>query len=729
MLYFNLNDAYNEYIKAISWDGFTMIAVLLRLICRVVFRVNVNGIENLPKQGKLLVIANHESFLDGLLLGLFLPIHATFVVHTSVLNNCLFRQLLKLTPYLAVDPSSPLAMKRVIKLLEAGQPVVIFPEGRITLTGSLMKVYEGPGFVAAKTGAMLLPVRIEGAANSYFSRLSGNHPKKLFPKVNITILPTRHIAMPHAATAKARRKLAGDAMRREMQNMLFSSTQINTLFHAFLDAVSAYGRGTALVEDMRQKEETYGDLLKKSLALGKLAKKVTQPNENIGVLMPNVTNTICLIFGLSAFGRIPAMLNYTAGSTGIQNACTAACVTTIISSREFIQAAKLEEIIAGLQGIHIVFLEDLRPQFTWLDKLWLMGFALWLPRLVAARTNPDDPAVVLFTSGSEGKPKGVVHTHSSILANIAQMKSVIDFSMQDKFMMVLPLFHAFGFTCGAIMPLVAGSRLFVYPSPLHYRVIPEVIYDRGCTVLFGTSTFLSNYAKFANPYDFYKLRYVVAGAERLNEEVRKIWIDKFGIRILEGYGATECAPVLAVNTPMASKTGSVGNLIPGLESKLEQVPGIADGALLSVRGPNVMLGYYLYDNPGVIQSNTEGWHSTGDIVSIDEDGFLFIKGRVKRFAKVAGEMVSLETTENIANHASPLHQHAAITQTDAQRGESILLFTTDSHLNREQLSNSARELGNPELAIARKVIVVEALPLLGTGKTDYVSLKNIAEST
>lgn len=295
-------------------------------------------------------------------------------------------------------------------------------------------------------------------------------------------------------------------------------------------------------------------------------------------------------------------------------------------------------------------------------------------------------------------------------------------------MMVLPLFHAFGFTCGAIMPLIAGSRLFVYPSPLHYRVIPEVIYDRGCTVLFGTSTFLANYAKFANPYDFYKLRYVVAGAEKLNEEVRKTWVDKFGIRILEGYGATECAPVLAVNTPMASKTGSVGTLIPGLEPKLEQVPGIANGALLSVRGPNVMLGYYLYDNPGVIQSNHAGWHSTGDIVHIDEEGFLFIKGRVKRFAKIAGEMVSLETVESVANHASPQHQHAASTQTDAQRGENIVLFTTDSNLNRELLSSSAKELGNPELAIARKLVIVEALPLLGTGKTDYVTLKTMAES-
>jgi acyl-[acyl-carrier-protein]-phospholipid O-acyltransferase/long-chain-fatty-acid--[acyl-carrier-protein] ligase len=237
---------------------------------------------------------------------------------------------------------------------------------------------------------------------------------------------------------------------------------------------------------------------------------------------------------------------------------------------------------------------------------------------------------------------------------------------------------------------------------------------------------LGNYAKFANPYDFYKLRYVVAGAEKLNEEVRKTWVDKFGIRILEGYGATECAPVLAVNTPMASKTGSVGTLMPGLEPKLERVPGIESGGLLSVRGRNVMLGYYLYDYPGVIQRTAEGWYNTGDIVNIDEEGFVFIKGRVKRFAKVAGEMVSLETVENIANHASPSYQHAATTQADAQRGENILLYTTDANLNREQLSNSAKQLGSQELAIARKIIVVNELPLLGSGKTDYVRLKQMA---
>ena len=704
-----------------------MIATLFKFVCRIVFRVQITGIENIPDQRKLLIIANHESFLDGLLLGLFLPIRATFVVHATVLNSWTFRQILRLTPYLAVDASSPHAMKKVVKLLEAGKPVVIFPEGRISLIGSLINAYDGLGFVAAKTGAMILPVRIDGAARSYFSLLQNQQTKNIFPKVTISIFPTSHLVMPEGESSKIRRRLAGNAMRREMQNMMFSAASTNTLFNAFLEAISTYGRKTLLVEDMHQIEESYGELLKKSLALGRLASKISHPNENVGVLMPNVTNTICLIFGLSAFARIPAMLNYTIGSAGIQNACTVAKINTIISAREFIKTAKLESAIDGLQNVKIVYLEDLRTSFTWLDKLWLMGFALWLPRFAATKMLPTDPAVVLFTSGSEGKPKGVVHSHSSILANVAQIKSAIDFSMQDKLIMVLPLFHAFGFTIGAIMPLVAGSRLFIYPSPLHYRVIPEVIYNKACTILLGTSTFLANYAKYANPHDFHTLRYVVSGAEKLNEEVRNTWLDKFGLRILEGYGTTECAPVVAVNTPMANKNGSVGTLMPRLASKLENVTGIEHGGLLWVRGPNVMLGYYLFDNPGVLQAPVDGWYNTGDIVDIDSDGFIFIKGRVKRFAKVAGEMVSLETVENIAAHASPQHQHAATTQMDAQRGESIMLYTTDSTLIRDLLSSSAKALGSPELAVARKIIVITELPLLGTGKTDYVTLNKMAE--
>ncbi len=704
-----------------------MLKVLLKLICQILFRVEVRGIAQLPNTGKLLVIANHESFLDGLLLGLFMPFRATFVVHTTVLQTRLFRLLLSQVPHLAVDPTSPLAMKKVIKLLEAGEPVVIFPEGRITLTGSLMKVYDGPGFVAAKTGATILPIRLDGAARSYFSRLSGNYPRSIFPKITLSILPTTAIAMPEAPSAKLRRRMAGEAMRKTMQEMIFASQPVQTLFSALVDAVNIHGRGTRLLEDMRQVEESYGELLKRSLALGRLVAKISAPKETIGVLMPNVANTVCLIFGMSSVQRVPAMLNYTAGTAGMQAACTAANIRTVLTSRQFLEAAKLTDTIAALQNVNIVYLEDLRSQFSLWDKAWLMGFARWFPTLAVKQGLPDDPAVVLFTSGSEGKPKGVVHSHRGILANIAQIRAVIDFSPSDKFMIALPLFHAFGFTCGAIMPLVTGSKLFLYPSPLHYRIIPEIIYDRGCTVLFGTSTFLGNYARFAHPYDFYKLRYVVAGAEKLNETVRNTWMEKFGIRILEGYGATECAPVLSVNTPMAYRSGTVGPLLPGLEPKLESVPGIERGGLLSVRGPNVMLGYYFFDNPGVLQAPADGWYSTGDVVEIDADGFVHILGRVKRFAKVAGEMVSLETVEQIANRASTAHQHAATTQADPQRGENILLYTTDEQLSRETLQTAARDLGSPELAVPRKIIVVKELPLLGTGKTDYVRLKQMAE--
>jgi acyl-[acyl-carrier-protein]-phospholipid O-acyltransferase / long-chain-fatty-acid--[acyl-carrier-protein] ligase len=709
-----------------------MLAKLLRVICKVVFRVKVNGLENVPSHDRLLIVANHESFLDGMLLGLFIPKRATFVVHTGVLKTWLFRQILKLTPHLAVDPTSPLAMKKVVKRLEAGENVVIFPEGRITLTGALMKVYDGPGFVAAKTGATILPVRVEGAAQSYFGRLSDDHPRKIFPRVTLTVLPSTEIKIEDPSnhpplTAKQKRRIAGEGMRSVMQKMLFQAQKSRTLFEAFLDTIDKYGSKTKIVEDMNQVEETYQELLKKSLALGRIACKVTQPSEAVGVMMPNITNTVALILGMTAFNRIPAMINYTSGTSGIQNACIAANIKTIITSRKFIEAAKLEAIVEQLRNINIVYLEDIRAEFGVMDRAWLMGYALHYPRAAIDDVNPEQPAVILFTSGSEGKPKGVVHSHKSILSNISQILAILDFNPTDKFMMVLPIFHAFGFT-GSLLPILNGIKIMIFPSPLQYKVIPEVIYDRGCTVLFATNTFLNNYAKFAHPYDFYKLRLVVAGAEKLNDEVRKIYMDKFGIRILEGYGTTECAPVLSANTPMANLNGSVGQFVPGVEYKLEPIPGIEDGGLLYVKGENIMLGYYLFDNPAQLVAPEDGWYNTGDIVELDKEGFIHIKGRVKRFAKVAGEMVSLELVEQIASTAAPECQHAATTQPDAQRGENIVLYTTDPELKREDLQIVAKNLGSPEIAIARKIVNIEEIPLLGTGKTDYVTLKQMAET-
>jgi acyl-[acyl-carrier-protein]-phospholipid O-acyltransferase/long-chain-fatty-acid--[acyl-carrier-protein] ligase len=680
---------------------------------------------------RTLIVANHESFLDGALLGVFLPVQAVFVVHAQVLAKWYFRWLLRFVPHLAVDSASPLAIKLICRLVETGQPVVIFPEGRLTITGSLMKVYDGAAFVAAKTGATIVPVRIEGAGRSYFGRLAGIYPLKLFPKIRIAIQPRRQIPMPKLASAKLRRRRAGELMRRILLDMLVATRPQRTLFEAFLDAKETFGARYELLEDVRLKEESYGSLLRMALGLARLTLPLTRPGEVVGVVMPNAAPALGLILGLSATGRVPALLNYTAGTEGVRAACTVAQIRNVVASRVFLEKARLTHLFEGIPDIRVHYLEDMKGRLTVLDKLWVFWHAL-MPRTLRASHGPDDPAVVLFTSGSEGKPKGVVHSHSSVLSNVAQMRAVADFSPLDKFMIALPLFHSFGFTCGLIMPLVSGCKVFLYPSPLHYRVIPELVYDRNCTVLFGTSTFLANYGKFAHPYDFGRLRYVVAGAEKLSEDVRRLWIDKFGIRVLEGYGVTECAPVIAVNVPMACRVGSVGQILPGMEYELEAVPGIETGGVLHVKGPNLMKGYLLYDRPGVIQppgSIHEGWYSTGDIVSIDEEDFVHIRGRVKRFAKIAGEMISLEVVEQIAARAAPGYAHAAATRPDAAKGEALVLFTTAVDLKREQLSAAAKEMGAPELAVPRIVQTLPEIPLLGSGKTDYVRLKQLAEGT
>jgi acyl-[acyl-carrier-protein]-phospholipid O-acyltransferase/long-chain-fatty-acid--[acyl-carrier-protein] ligase len=709
----------------------SIIRFVLKNIFQLLFRIRTTGLDKNIDTSKLLVIANHESFLDGLLLGLNLPFDPVFVVHTGVTRNFFFRLVLSMVDYLAVDPTSPMAIKKIIRLVESGRPVVIFPEGRITVTGSLMKVYEGPAFVAAKTGATILPVRLDGPARSYFSRISGKYPRRLFPRVTISAQPTTHIAMPEGETTRQRRRKAGDAMRKLMQKMLFESHPKQTLYSDLLDAMDIYGRDRRVLEDVKQIEYSYSDLLKMTLGLGRLVAKHSEPDECVGILMPNLAATVCMMIGTGAQGRVPAMLNYKAGTGGMQDACTAAKIRTIISSRAFIEQAKLEADVAGIQGVKILYLEDLRPAMGVGDKLWVL-FGMLFPRLMEKHQDPESAAVVLFTSGSEGKPKGVVLSHRALLSNIAQIRSIIDFSSEDKVLNALPIFHSFGLTGGALLPIMTGMNLFLYATPLHYRVIPEVAYDRNCSVMFGTSTFLANYAKFAHPYDFFRLRYVVAGAEKLSASVRELWFEKFGIRILEGYGATETAPVLAVNTPMAYRSGTVGQFLPCIEHRLIPVPGIEKGGMLHVRGPNVMSGYYRFDAPGQLQAPSseagEGWYETGDVVSIDDDGFVSIVGRVKRFAKVAGEMVSLEVVEKLAMQASGSAMHGATTQPDGARGEAIVLFTTDAALTRDALSASAKALGIPEIAVPRKIQRVDALPLLGTGKTDHVTLKHMAET-
>ena len=711
-----------------------MLKICLHWLLTFIYKVEVEGLDNYKKAGKrVLIVSNHTSFLDPLLLGVFLPDDITFAINTDISERWWVKPFLSLSHVFPMNPTQPLSLKALIHHLKSDTKTVIFPEGRITVTGSLMKIYDGTGMVADKSGASILPVRINGAEYTPFSRLRNIVRLRWFPKITIQILPPTKIEVDKTLAGKLRRKHCGHILAEIMSEMIFETGNYKqTLFSALLEARTIHGGKHTVAEDLERKPLSYNALITRTIAIGNALKKITEAEENIGVFLPNSVKTLNVILGLQLFGRVPAMLNYSTGSNGMLSACKTAEIKTVLTSRRFIELGKLTDEAEALEkNVNLVYLEDLADSISGFDKLQ----ALFQSKTVNywykhQQFKPDSPAVVLFTSGSEGEPKGVVLSHANILANHKQLVSRISFNAQDVVLNFLPMFHSFGFTVGTMLPILNGMTTFFYPSPLHFSVIPEISYDIGATIMFGTNTFLSAYAKKAHPYDFYNMRYVVAGAEKLQENTRQLWVDKFGIRILEGYGATETAPVASVNTPMYFKSGTVGRLMPSMKYQLEDIPGIEGAGQLHLYGPNIMKGYLLPSNPGQLTPPKsiygDGWYDTGDIVHVDDEGFVSIRGRSKRFAKIGGEMVSLAAVEQYATDAWPEGQHASTSLPDPKKGEQVILLTTEKEASAKKLQAASK--GVQSIALPKTVLIVDFIPMLATGKINYPEVNKLAES-
>jgi acyl-[acyl-carrier-protein]-phospholipid O-acyltransferase/long-chain-fatty-acid--[acyl-carrier-protein] ligase len=708
------------------------VKVLARQLFRLLYRVEVKGLENYRAAGRrAVIVANHPSRLDGALIGAFLPDRAHVAVDAHASTSRWARALALLFDLVFVDPANPMAVRPLVALLKKGSRLVTFPEGRVSVTGAVMKVSDLPGVVAHLAHARILPVRIEGAQYSLFSRLRGRPRRRPFPRISLTFLPPVELHPPEGMKGTELREFIARRLYDLMSDMLVRTADIDRhLLLSLLDARTMHGGGRAIVEDAQCQALTYNRLVAGLFVLGRRLARLTAPERTVGILLPNANGTLLAFLGLLAHGKVPALLNFSTGAVNMAAACAAAQVSTIVTSRRFIAEGKLEADLELLsRSARIVHLDDVRQTIGLADRLfglWARTFPHWALKRAGALLDASGPAVVLFTSGSEGVPKGVVLSHRNLQANRVQVAARIDFSAQDVVFNALPMFHAFGLTVGTLLPVLSGMRTILYPSPLHYRMVPELVYACEASILLGTDTFLSGYARNAHPYDFSSIRLVVAGAERVKPETRALWMEKFGLRIIEGYGATECSPVIAANTPMHFRAGTVGRLLDGIEWRLEPVEGIEGAGRLVIKGPNVMLGYLRADEPGLIDPPPGGWYDTGDIVSVDALGFVTIEGRAKRFSKIGGEMVSLTAVEALVAEAFPEQAHAVVAVPDPRKGEQLVLVTTDETLDRRRLAAALRKAGASELAVPRLVLRVAELPVLASGKTDYVALGRLA---
>jgi acyl-[acyl-carrier-protein]-phospholipid O-acyltransferase / long-chain-fatty-acid--[acyl-carrier-protein] ligase len=702
---------------------------IFRFLLRLLFGFRAHNPAALAAPGPVMLLPNHVSWFDWLFVTACLDSSQWRIVTSrqSAQTSWVHRLLMINRFTFPVDTDSPYAVKRMAEFLQTGGKLVLFPEGRLSRTGALMKLFDGTGFLLFKTNAKVVTCYLRGANRLPFS--PNPNRKKWFPRITAhfgeVLTPP---ALTGTGTMRARQKLTRwlyDTMVKQQFDIELEAAPKNVLA-AILETVRQCPNVVAL-EDVTRRKLTYRRLLAGADAMARQWRR--RPDDNnarMGVMLPAALAVPVTMLSLWAAEKIPTIFNFSTGIPTMLACAQLAGVKQIITSKTFLERAKLNVQAMQDAGIEFIYLEDVRGRISGWQRLRSLLRVTLNPRGLVPKPQ-SETAVILFTSGSEGTPKGVELTHTNLLANVRQLLAVYDLNDADRLFNAMPAFHSFG-VIGLVLPLVHGCYVFLYPSPLHYRVIPALIYDLDCTIFFGTNTFLNGYARKAGPFDFRSLRLLIAGAEKLQEATANTWARQFGTRILEAYGATECSPCVTVNTPINPRFGSAGRFLPGMDCKFEPVEGVAEGGRLWVRGPNIMRGYLNAEaNQKFLAGG--GWYDTGDIARVDEDGFLHILGRLKRFAKVSGEMVSLTAAEEALAGAFPQYglrlQIAVLARPDADRGEALIAVSNEQKVQLDDIRAAIRAKGLSNLYAPKEIKYVRDIPKLGTGKVNHRELQKI----
>jgi acyl-[acyl-carrier-protein]-phospholipid O-acyltransferase/long-chain-fatty-acid--[acyl-carrier-protein] ligase len=715
------------YLAVALWQkvrlGLTLHQALLYLPLKLVYRIGDGKVRAArDAAAPVIYVITHQSRLDPALMLALLPENTLHILDDRSAKSPWLEPWRELARTIAFNAEHVFVSRRLVRVLKGKGRLAVYIPADVEPDVKSFRLYRAVARIALQADAKIIPIFIDGARHLPFSLTPPEKaPRAWFPRLTISALEPMTI-----------QQLMGDPDGRP-SNALFdrvaearlaATAPQRSLFQAVRHAAFRFGARHPIVEDVVSGALTYQRLLIGARVLGQRFARISAPGEAVGIMLPNTNGMVLSLLGLASASRVAAMINYTAGPASVTTAVRTAVIRTVVSSRAFIEKAGLANVVEAAEkgGAKFVWIEELRDSTSIFDKI-AASCLYWWP---VHSQDANKPAVILFTSGSEGTPKAVVLSGRNLVANAMQAEARINIGPDDKLLNVLPAFHSFGLTGGTILPLVSGVRLFLYPSPLHYKIIPDIAAKIRPTVMFGTDTFLAGYARNADGDEFSSLRFAVAGAEPVKADTRRIWRERFNAEIIEGFGLTEAAPVVSVNTATHGKDGTVGRLLPGMRMRMEPVEGIAEGGRLWLQGPNVMLGYMTADQPGVLKPLGDNWHDTGDIVSVDREGFLTIRGRAKRFAKIAGEMVSLGAVEMLVQALWPEEHHAAVAVPDKRRGERIVLITTAGDADPALLRQYGKLSGATELMVPQDIVKVSELPVLGSGKTDYVSARKLA---